>query len=137
MADESALPPARHEPTDISRRVLWIGAPALIVVVIALALLVLALFPGQAVDRTLHLPLPHYPAPELQVSPREDMEKFRAEQSRWINGTGWIDKTHGVVHIPIEDAMREVAAEGIPGWPMPATEKQETATHPGVASNPP
>ena len=35
------------------------------------------------------------------------------------NGTGWIDKAHGIVHIPIADAMRQVAQEGIPGWPAP------------------
>ena len=39
------------------------------------------------------------------------------------NGTGWIDKAHGIAHIPIADAMRLVAQEGIPGWPAP-TEKR-------------
>jgi len=117
MADESALPSARHEPTDVSPRLIWIGAPALIVVVVALTLLVLALFPGGTIDRTLHLPLPHFPAPELQVNPRGDMESFRAGELRWLNGTGWVDKAHGVAHIPIEEAMRQVEAEGIEGWP--------------------
>jgi hypothetical protein len=34
-----------------------------------------------------------------------------------LNSAGWVDKPHGIAHIPIEDAMREVAAQGIAGWP--------------------
>lgn len=117
MVDESALPDARHERTDVSRKVIWIGVPGLILCVIALALLVLWLFPGETVDRTMHLPLPRYPAPELQVNPREDLAKFRAARVKWLDSTGWVDKAQGIAHIPIDDAMSEVAAEGIAGWP--------------------
>jgi hypothetical protein len=117
MVDESALPPARHESSDVSARLIWIGVPALVVSVIALALVVLWLFPGRTVDRTMHLPLEHYPSPELQISPREDMSKFRVRQLQWLNSTGWVDKEHGVVHIPIDEAMRKVASDGIEGWP--------------------
>jgi hypothetical protein len=117
VVDESALPPPRHEPSDITTRVIWIGAPALIVTVIAMALLVLWLFPGRTVDRTRHLPLPRYPQPELQISPRDDMTAFRARELQWLNSAGWVDKPHGIAHIPIDDAMRDVAAQGIAGWP--------------------
>ena len=117
MADESALPAPTRESTDLSSRVIWIGAPALIACVIALALLVLWLFPSQTVDRTIQMPLARYPAPELQVSPREDLTSFRARQLRWLNGTGWIDQQRGIAHIPIDEAMREVASEGIGDWP--------------------
>ncbi len=117
--DESALPDPGHEPTDINPRLIWIGVPALIACVIALALLVLWLFPGRTIDRTMHLPLPRYPSPELQVSPREDLEKFRDARLKWLNSSGWIDHTRGITHIPIAEAMREVATEGIADWPAP------------------
>lgn len=117
--DESALPNATHERTDVSPRVIWIGIPALAVIVVALALLVLWLFPNPTVDRTLHLPLPHYPSPELQVSPRDDMVKFRAAQLQWLNSGGWVDREHQVTHIPIDEAMRQVSEDGIAGWPAP------------------
>jgi hypothetical protein len=117
MTDESALPAPSHEPTDVSPWVIWIGVPVLLASVVTLAFLVLWLFPGKAVDRTIHLPLQHFPSPELQVSPRKDMAQFRAEQLRWLNGTGWIDKSRGIAHISIEEAMRQVAAEGIEDWP--------------------
>jgi hypothetical protein len=129
MADESALPPARHESTDVGERVIWIGMPLLIVVVVGLALLVFWLFPGQTTDRTLQLPLPRYPTPQLQVSPRDDMSNFLARELHWLNSSGWVDKQRGIVHIPIDEAMRRVAQEGIAGWPGAAEAPQ--------AANPP
>jgi hypothetical protein len=135
VPDESALPPPRHEPTDVSEHVIWIGAPVLIATVIVMTLLVLWLFPGRTVDRTIHLPLPHYPRPELQVSPRDDMAAFRAQELQRLNSTGWVDKAHGIAHIPIEDAMREVVDQGVAGWPAtqptvsPAQHFTQTETH--------
>ena len=129
MVDESSLPPPRHEPTDVSDHVIWIGAPALIATVIVMTLLVLWLFPGRTVDRTMHLPLTHYPRPELQVSPRDDMATFRAQQLQWLNSAGWVDKTRGIAHIPVEDAMHEVAEEGIAGWPAAARPTVSPAQH--------
>ncbi|HEX9138780.1 MAG TPA: hypothetical protein VF848_03270 [Steroidobacteraceae bacterium] len=113
---------ARHEPTDVGERFIWIGVPSLLVSVLALALLTLWLYPGATIDRTMSLPLPQYPNPQLQPSPREDMAKFYGEEMRWLNGAGWIDKAHGIAHIPISDAMRLVVQDGIPGWPA-STEK--------------
>ena len=118
MTDESALPPPRHEPTDVSERIIWIGIPVFVVAVVALTLLVLWLFPGRTVDRTLHLPLPRYPDPVLQVSPRDDMAKFRGQELHRLNSAGWVDKQRGIVHMPVDDAMRKVASEGIEDWPQ-------------------
>jgi hypothetical protein len=121
---EKALSPARHEPTDVGPRFILIGVPLFLGTVIALALLVLWLYPGATTDRTMQLPLPQYPNPQLQPNARDDMAKFYNEEMRWLNEAGWIDKAHGKVHIPISDAMRLVAKEGIPGWPAP-TEKPQ------------
>ena len=121
MVDESALPHPTHETTDVSLWVIWIGVPALIVTVVALGLLVLWLFPGRTVDRTIHLPLAHYPSPELQPNPRADLRDFRSARLKWLNSSGWIDRAHGIAHIPIAAAMREVAAEGIADWPTPTS----------------
>jgi hypothetical protein len=121
---EKLLAPARHEPTDVGPRFILIGVPLVIATVLVSALLVLWLYPGATIDRTLRLPLPQYPNPQLQPIPRDDMAKFYGEEMRWLNGTGWIDKAHGVAHIPISDAMRLVVQEGIPGWPAAAEKRQ-------------
>ena len=58
-----------------------------------------------------------YPGPQLQTSAVRDMNRFRAQQLQQLNGAYWLDKAHGIVHLPIEDAMRLVAKEGIADWP--------------------
>jgi hypothetical protein len=121
---EKGLDPARHEPTDVGARFIWIGVTGLLASVIFLALVVLWLYPGATIDRTLPLPLPQYPNPQLQPNPRADMARFYREEMQWLNGTGWVDKAHGIAHIPIAEAIRKVAQENIPGWP-------------GSAENPP
>jgi hypothetical protein len=98
---EKALPAAQYEPRDVGGSFIWAGATLVLATVVALAF----------------LPLPLYPAPRLQPSPRADMARFYAEEMQWLNSTGWVDKAHAIVHIPISDAMREVAKAGIPGWP--------------------
>lgn len=123
MADESALPPPQHEPTDVTERVIWAGVPILVATVIVLALLVLWLFPGRTIDRTLHLPLQRYPSPELQINPRSEMASFRAREMHRLNSLGWIDEAQGIVHIPIEQAMQRVAAAGIEDWPTAQGER--------------
>lgn len=121
---EKVLSPARHKSTDVTGRLIWIGVPLLIASVLILALLVLWLYPGATIDRTLQLPLQNYPNPQLQPNPREDMAKFYSEEMRLLNGSGWIDKAHGIAHIQISDAMRLIDREGIQGWPAPPETRQ-------------
>ena len=120
---EKLLAPARHETSDVGPAFIWIGVPLLLVSVLALALLVLWLYPRAMSDQSRRLTLPQFPNPQLQPSPRESMAGFYAEEIQRLNGTGWIDKAKGTVHIPIGTAMRKIADEGIPGWPAPR-EKQ-------------
>ncbi len=80
-------------------------------------LLTLWAFPGALLDRTIRPPLPIYPAPQLQPSPRADMQRFYAVEMQRLNSTGWVDRARGAVHIPIAQAMGDVARDGIAGWP--------------------
>jgi hypothetical protein len=120
---KKALPAARHEPKDVGGTLITGGTGLVLGSVVILALLVLWLFPNAMTSRTLHLPLSQYPNPQLQTNPSEDLVAFHGEEMRWLNSAGWIDKAHGIAHIPIADAMREVAKEGIPNWPT-APEQQ-------------
>jgi hypothetical protein len=54
-----------------------------------------------------------FPAPQLQLAPREDLAEFRAREDRILNSYGWIDKTSGIVRIPISRAMELLAARGL------------------------
>jgi hypothetical protein len=57
------------------------------------------------------------PQPRLQTNPPEDLAQFRTEEDKRLNSYYWIDKQKGIVHIPIEQAMKAVAEKGIDGFP--------------------
>lgn len=52
-------------------------------------------------------PLPRLQgAPGSEMLPLDDMKKFRQEQAAAISSYGWVDKSSGIVHIPIEEAKK-------------------------------
>jgi len=115
--DERVIPNAAHEHTDIHEGFIWGAAGSMAVLLAVCALVVWWMYPGAMADLKLSLPLPRFPEPRLQSKPSADMAAFHAAELLHLNSAGWIDKAHGIVHIPIADAMDKVAAEGIPGWP--------------------
>jgi hypothetical protein len=58
--------------------------------------------------------------PRLQINPTADLAAYRAAQERQLSGYGWVDKERGIVRLPIDEAMRDVAAAGIKDWPRDA-----------------
>jgi hypothetical protein len=115
---EPLLPPARHEPADASSRAALIAFPAILAGLLLSVLLVWWIFPSTTVDRRLPSPITLYPSPRLQSDPAADMRKFRESELDRLNSAGWDDQAKGLGHIPIDDAMRRVAASGIPDWPQ-------------------
>jgi hypothetical protein len=65
---------------------------------------------------------PQPPLPRLEIDPSADLARFRDEQRKGLESYGWVDKPAGVVHIPIDEAMRIVAERGLP------TRGEETRT---------
>jgi uncharacterized iron-regulated membrane protein len=114
---ERALVPAHRETSDITFR-LATGLLALAGVLLLLLLgLAWLMFPGEVNDQRFAQPFPEWPGPRLQTDAAADMKRFQAEEMRWLNSAGWQDRSSKTVHIPIDQAMRAVAAEGISGWP--------------------
>lgn len=114
---EPELPPARHEMSDVTVRLLASGFAGVLLTVLGGMFFVMWLYPGAAVDRRLGAPLPHYPSPNLQSDPQADLQKFESEELQQLNSAGWADGAHTVVHMPIDDAMRRIAEQGIADWP--------------------
>jgi hypothetical protein len=56
-------------------------------------------------------------APRLQIDPARDLQAYRAAQQQQLDKYGWLDRRRGLVRIPIDQAMRDVAAAGIKDWP--------------------
>jgi hypothetical protein len=57
------------------------------------------------------------PGPRLQTDAQGNLRRFRAEEENRLNGYSWIDKSKGVVRIPIEQAMKKLVTTGIPDFP--------------------
>lgn len=109
-------PTTAFEPSDWSLRpvaLIYLGIPVLLVIS---CFVLVAAYPTALpdVDRTLHITPP---GPRLETDAEGDLQKFRADEKRRLNTYYWIDKQKGVVHIPIEQAMKKLAASGAPGFP--------------------
>jgi hypothetical protein len=63
------------------------------------------------------------PAPQLQVDPAKDLQQVRATQEAQLNSYGWVNKSAGIIHMPIDQAMQIIAEHGVPTrapTPMPS-----------------
>jgi len=52
--------------------------------------------------------------PQLQISPRSDLRYFRAQEDKQLTNYAWVDRSAGVVRVPIERAMELVLTRGLP-----------------------
>jgi len=112
-----SVPTARREPKDAT--MLFIGLAFLtgVSLLAAVGLVCWWVFPRTPHTELVLYPVPTYPQPQLQASPHEDMVRFYRQELDRLNSFGWVDKAKGLVHIPIDQAMREVASQGLQGWP--------------------
>jgi hypothetical protein len=58
--------------------------------------------------------LTRFPAPALQLNPHDDLVAFRARADAELNSYGWVDRSNGIVRIPIERAMDLIVERGLP-----------------------
>jgi hypothetical protein len=114
---ETLIPAARHESSDIGERFIGGIIASSGALLLACGLLAFWLYPNSRLDTSLNLPLRQYPEPRLQPDPTADMRAFYAQEMRRLSSAGWMDASHHTGHIPIEQAMSDVAREGIAGWP--------------------
>ena len=54
------------------------------------------------------------PPPRLQVFPAADLKDFLAKENRELTTYGWINRTAGIVRVPIDRAMDIVLQRGLP-----------------------
>jgi hypothetical protein len=56
-------------------------------------------------------------APELEVTPRQDLQRLDRAEAQVTDDYGWVDRDHGVVRIPVTHAMERLLQKGLPAWP--------------------
>jgi hypothetical protein len=115
--DESA-PSTGHERRDVSAATVlrWgAGIFAVLVFSVAAMWLVLGRYDRElAAESPPASPLAGYgpqepPEPRLQVDPAADIAGLRATEQQQLDGFGWVDRSAGTVHIPIDRAMQLLA----------------------------
>jgi hypothetical protein len=97
-----------YEPDQPHLRGIAIGAGAIVlavVVAVTVGLLIERGVPGDTMATSDRAPPPLVAGPRLQSTPERDLPAFRAEKLRLLHEYGWVDRSRGVVHIPIERAM--------------------------------
>lgn len=52
------------------------------------------------------------PTPLLQSAPQPDRAAYFAEKRRLLDSYGWVDRQAGIARIPLDDAMKLMAARG-------------------------
>jgi hypothetical protein len=98
-----------HQGHDADVRVVsWI-AMALLVMVFVAGLIVLFMMNLMGAPHYISRPRLPVPVPHLQDQPGRDIAALRHEKQAMLDGYGWIDRRHGIVHIPIGLAMDKLA----------------------------
>src|SRR4029079_2607934 len=108
--------PRDYERSDADPRLIGALALAIAIFLLATPYALLALYPGA--DRLGRVPAERQPpAPRLQVDPKLDLDRLRAEEYARLTTYGWVDRERRIVRIPIERAMELLADRGLAGWP--------------------
>ncbi len=113
----------KYEPKDASGK--WLGAIFVLIVITAIILPFLlwgfyghfeaSYGHGAAIPEAKNLERFNAPPePNMKPDPIKNYREFRRAEDEKLNDYGWIDKEKGVVHIPIEQAMKQLAAKGLP-----------------------
>lgn len=113
-----------YEPSDVNLRAVSLVAAIILVLALLIHGALLLLLYGLAAQQGERLPVPpeaspgsRFPLPALQVSPSEDLVQLREGEDRRLQGYRWVDRSRGIVHIPINRAMELLAERGLPGRP--------------------
>ena len=74
------------------------------------------------------------PLPRIQVEPVHELDEVRYQQRNALDSYGWVDRAHGIVHIPVTQAMDLILSRGglparqtsgAPGSEAPAKAKSD------------
>lgn len=124
MSDIDREPPVvvnddtRFERSDMSVAVIATLAAGVLLYVVVTPFILTRIYRPALSDMSRALDV-RPPGPELQLNTAADLAKFRTQEEQRLDSYGWVDRDKGVVHIPIAQAMQDVAAHGIADFPKP------------------
>jgi hypothetical protein len=110
-----------YERRDISLGAVALFAAGLVIALIVVQYLALGTFHHLAQQPSGYPPpsplvatREKYAGPRLLVDQKLVMEKFRASEDILLNNYGWVDRSQGIVRIPIDRAIDLLAQQGAP-----------------------
>lgn len=122
-APKEEIHPGTHaERRDVNAKAIWIAGIGLLLGMWAIILLLYPLFTYFKYDRTggkdpakVLKYLPNQPpTPRNIENPFRNLAAFRAREDSLLNSYLWVDRSQGIVSIPIGRAMQILAQRGIP-----------------------
>lgn len=142
-------PPIGHETTDVDTWAIGKFAIALVLISIAAMAMLMGLFhyfitregamPPKAYSSLDKAEVRQPPEPQLETSPVQQLAEERAAEDKILDSYGWVDKQHGVVRLPIDQAIDLLAKKGLPSRAAaPVTDHVSVPTEsgPGLVGNP-
>lgn len=124
MAADRTLPD-RLEPDSTRPRLLLAIAGMVLVLLVIVCSAVLWFYTAEVPARTPIVPR-KFPAPHLLQNETDELHRVESEQRARLSGYRWVDRAQGIVSIPIDEAMRMIAAKGANGYaPVTAPPAQE------------
>jgi hypothetical protein len=109
-------PQVAYEPSDWSLGPVAMVYAGILVLIVISCFVLIAAYPHALPDVSRDLRITP-PGPRLQTNPAADSEGFRAAEQKRLDSYYWIDRDKGIVHIPIDEAMKKVVETGLPGFP--------------------
>jgi hypothetical protein len=100
-----------HEPAEFAAgRVAFIGGGLLVSLVVMSAIILAVVHQPRSAQRNAFVAGGgDVTAPRLQATPINDYARYLAEKRAQLESSGWVDRGHRIAHIPIEQAMDDMA----------------------------
>ncbi|MBV9170924.1 MAG: hypothetical protein JOZ81_12650 [Chloroflexi bacterium] len=135
-----------YEHSDMNVAVVIAGAVGLLIV-LGLVLIGVTIFeqtltrtspnvsrPQDLIQGLQGAPAPTPPLPQLEAQPGQTLDGYRAVEQQRLTSYGWIDRSTGTVHIPIDRAIELTAQRGLPARATSSAQDQGTG-RPSVPSS--
>jgi hypothetical protein len=121
IVSEAGKANTRNRTVDFERSDMSVAAIAVLAIAVlayvCLAPFVLTLIYRPALsDADRHLTI-NPPAPTLQLDAPADLATLNARAATQLASYGWVDRENGIAHIPLAQAMQDIAARGIADFP--------------------
>lgn len=117
-------PHGGHEEVDVNPRALFIFLAGLVSVVGLVMLLMMLMFNAfeARIQRTdppvspLASQRKDYVGVSLEPTSTTEIDQMRTEQQQIMTTYAWIDRRDGIVRVPLEEALKAAAQDGLPQW---------------------